>query len=188
MWRQTQVEPRELEEYTVVSSSPNKSLHDTNYNELFGRSSSLSFTPFSSGMMNGEERRSALPVIIPVLLMQSTSARFKDQRFFSSNDCSLLQQSTISKSSHSEFHLRRIWLLMRLLVMTTKDLLILVYRSQSSLSRQPCTESCVPSSQLPRGKYSAQLQENPPKIHILLPAIRILSLPCVFPNSRSLDR
>src|SRR5579859_3759286 len=125
----------------VALSFLSESPHDTNYNESTGKNSLPSFTPFLSGMRSGKERRFASPATIPVLSMPSISIRSKDLQFFPFNDYSLWQLSTISKSSHSGFHLRRIWLQTRLLVMTMKDLLILVYRSQSSPGHQTCAAS-----------------------------------------------
>jgi hypothetical protein len=72
---------------------------------------------------------------------QSTSTQFKDLQFSPCNVCSLLQLSTTSKLSHSVFHLRRTWSLTLLLVMITKDLLILASRSRSFPSQQTCAAS-----------------------------------------------
>src|SRR5579859_7559214 len=160
MWRQMRVGARESGVCIVASSFLSESPRNTNYNESTGKNSLPSFTPFFSGMRSGKERRFASPATIPVLSMPSTSIRSKDLRFFPFNDCSLLQLSTISKSSHSGFHLRRIWLQTRLLVMMMKDLLILVYRSQSS----PAIRLAPQAEFLLRNSLAASTQRNYQKI------------------------
>src|SRR5438045_8330796 len=113
---------------------------------------------FYLGTKSGEGGKSGLPVTIQAASMRliNTPSKAQQLSLFSGYFSSL--QSTIFKSSHYGFLRKRILWRMQHLVMTTRNLLILVYRCLTiSLNHLNCARSCIPSSQLPRSKHTAKV-------------------------------
>ena len=152
-------------ESTIVLYSLNVFLRNTSPRRSIGKKCLQFFMLFYFDTKPGEGGKSGLPVTIQALSMRLINTPSKAQRLFlfSGYFSSLL--STIFKSSHSGSHRKRILWQIQHLVMTTRNLLILVYKCLTiSLDHLNCARSCIPSSQLPRSKHTAKVWENPQNI------------------------
>lgn len=166
---QMQVVERGLAAYTNVKYSQNFCHQDTSQRKSTGRrclqSSMLSFY----GMSYGVGGQSVLPAITLLSLMGSTNIPSKVLRLCPSSGYSSSRLCSTFKSLHSGSPPKRILWRMQPLVMTTRNLLTLVSRYlRTFLGRVTCARSYSPSSQLPRAKHSAELQQHSPNLRILL--------------------